>query len=121
MNYRVIKNDTCESRSMYVVNCSSIIRLLMCLDSAKVWHSCKAITWISALSGLLWIFTIQSHMYVRMHPKPEGLGLGCIYVIDKPLVHIHSIRNYYVAFSVYANGFTVFIAVLTAFDCGLKL
>ena len=29
--------------------------------------------------------------------------------------------NYYVTLSSYANGFTAFIVVLIAFDCGFKL
>ena len=29
--------------------------------------------------------------------------------------------NYYVTLSFYANGFTIFIVVLIAFDCGFRL
>ena len=39
-----------------LVICSSV---MVCLDSAIVWLSCKAITWISVLAGLFHVFANQ--------------------------------------------------------------
>jgi len=41
-----------------------------------------------------------------------------VYISGEPRVHMD---NYYVTLSSYANGFTVFIVVLIAFECGLKI
>ena len=41
-------NDVSESRPVSLS--------LVCLDGAKAWLSCQAITWISVLAELLWVF-----------------------------------------------------------------
>ena len=57
---------------------------------------------------------------IRIYLKPKGCrseGCGCIYEAN----HECTWYNYYITLSSYANGFTVFIVVPIAFDCGFKL
>ena len=51
-------------------------------------------------------------------PKAQGpQAQGCIYQVN----HKCTWYNYYVTLFFNANGFTIFIVVLIAFDCGFRL
>ena len=64
------------------------------------------------MSGLPDIYTL---IY---KPKARGpQARGCMYQAN----HKCTWYNYYVTLSFYANGFTIFIVVLIAFDCGFRL
>ena len=52
-------------------------------------------------------------------PRAAGPRAEGVYI--RRTTSAHAWYNYYVTLSSYANGFTVFIVVLIAFDCGFKL
>ena len=57
-------------------------------------------------------------IYTRS-PRAAGPRAESVYMSQAN--HKCTWYNYYVTRSSYANGFTVFIVVLIAFDCGFKL
>ena len=56
-------------------------------------------------------------IYTQARGPARAEGVYTVYQVN----HKCTWYNYYVTLSLYANGFTVFIVVLIAFDCGFKL
>ena len=71
---------------------------------------------------------IKLHIYIYIYmacliytPEAQGLQARGLRVYIYQANHECTWYNYYVTLSFYANGFTIFIVVLIAFDCGFIL